>query len=295
MHFNDFLYFGTIYLRLKIQEEKLIEKITFADIIHIDYSSDPIIIQVKLPRSCKIPLKKQNCYLLKERLVDFNIKKVIQNFMYLDNNENCFIPLLKNVIEFNHLQYDNHLNKSILQEEENLFKLYKENYQLNNNRTLHFLPSQRKAFQFILKNNFSIIWGPPGTGKTYTLALSMLRLLEIMGRISKCKTPYRILMTAFTNAAILNFLEKFNKLKKERESLKDIQRSEWLELTEIIVLKQENDNNFPDPNTIKCYSIICGSVWQIHKWQEKFQSKFKNFFFDLLLIDEASQLPVAGR
>lgn len=67
--------------------------------------------------------------------------------------------------------------------------------------------SQRLAFESMTDSRLTVIWGPPGAGKTHTLALSCTRFLHIAWRIQE-KPKMRILFTATTTAAIETFLRK---------------------------------------------------------------------------------------
>ena len=69
--------------------------------------------------------------------------------------------------------------------------------------------SQRAAFAGLMGHDVQLVWGPPGTGKTHFLATSILCLVEAARRAQR---PLRILLTAFTNAAIDNLLAKVDEL-----------------------------------------------------------------------------------
>jgi DNA replication ATP-dependent helicase Dna2 len=65
--------------------------------------------------------------------------------------------------------------------------------------------SQNEAFKAACSQNLTLVWGPPGTGKTHFLAQTIVGLLE--AHLSSGE-PCRILVTAFTHAAIDNVLLK---------------------------------------------------------------------------------------
>lgn len=56
------------------------------------------------------------------------------------------------------------------------------------------------------------VWGPPGTGKTHFLAAMILGLPEAHALAGK---PFRVLVTAFTHAAIENVLQMIAELQPE--------------------------------------------------------------------------------
>ena len=75
-----------------------------------------------------------------------------------------------------------------------------------------FTASQLDALNYIIDNQLTLVWGPPGTGKTHFLALAVLTLLEAAARAGR---PMRILVTAFTHAAIENCLRKIDSLRED--------------------------------------------------------------------------------
>jgi MoxR-like ATPase len=71
--------------------------------------------------------------------------------------------------------------------------------------SLHFTPSQRAAYRGIARQRVTAVWGPPGTGKTHFLAATILGLAAAHARAGR---PFRVLVTAYTHAAIENLLRK---------------------------------------------------------------------------------------
>jgi DNA replication ATP-dependent helicase Dna2 len=70
---------------------------------------------------------------------------------------------------------------------------------------LDFTPSQREAYRTICAQRITAVWGPPGTGKTHFLAAAVVALASSHARAG---LPFRVLVTAFTHAAIENLLAK---------------------------------------------------------------------------------------
>lgn len=68
-----------------------------------------------------------------------------------------------------------------------------------------FTPSQARAFRQVLTDRLTLVWGPPGTGKTHFLATTLLSLIKASMMHGK---PIRVGVTAFTHAAIENLLVK---------------------------------------------------------------------------------------
>ncbi|MEA3510779.1 MAG: AAA domain-containing protein, partial [Actinomycetota bacterium] len=70
-------------------------------------------------------------------------------------------------------------------------------------------PSQYDALADVVSHDVQIVWGPPGTGKTHFLAITVLSLLEAHRQAGQ---PFRVLLTAFTHTAIDNLLSKIRTL-----------------------------------------------------------------------------------
>src|SRR5688572_10194650 len=70
---------------------------------------------------------------------------------------------------------------------------------------LHLTKSQSEAYQAIRQTRVVPVWGPPGTGKTHFLASVILGLASAHAGANK---PFRVLVTAFTHAAIENVQRK---------------------------------------------------------------------------------------
>ena len=59
--------------------------------------------------------------------------------------------------------------------------------------------SQSEIYDAVLKQALTIVWGPPGSGKTYFLAATICRLL-ITAHLTN--VPLRVLVTAYTHEAL---------------------------------------------------------------------------------------------
>jgi hypothetical protein len=70
---------------------------------------------------------------------------------------------------------------------------------------LGFTPSQAEAYRALGTQRVTAVWGPPGTGKTHFLAMSIVALSVAHARAG---LPFRVLVTAYTHAAIENLLTK---------------------------------------------------------------------------------------
>ena len=167
------------------------------------------------------------------------------------------------------------------------------------NTALCLNDSQMKAWEKALSDSISIIWGPPGTGKSKTL----VSLVQSVITISKIrKKPIRILISAFTYNAIDNVLfEIVNKV-----NLHDVQTirlcSESKEnLSCPIKVKQICTSEKSDMDSLRKtlaenngITIVAAPPQQIHKLLIEDSGYSHKEYFDLIIIDEASQMNVAN-
>jgi hypothetical protein len=64
---------------------------------------------------------------------------------------------------------------------------------------------QRAAWRAPFERAVSVVWGPPGTGKTYLLAWTLIGMAAAARRAGR---PFRVLVTAATHRAIANVLAR---------------------------------------------------------------------------------------
>ncbi|QRV99155.1 RNA-dependent RNA polymerase [Ceratobasidium sp. AG-Ba] len=159
----------------------------------------------------------------------------------------------------------------------------------------HFNSSQKEAIMSI-EHPLSLVWGPPGTGKT-TVVIAMLRLL-----LGSMPPGSRILMTASTHNAVDNVLERFiqenskhNIIPKEQllRVATDIQRVQK-SLHDYTIDALVGGNTSDNPKLLKkaekrvrestiVFSTCAGAGLGI----------LRRFKFEIVLIDEASQITEA--
>ena len=98
----------------------------------------------------------------------------------------------------------NSLQKYSLDKKSQGLQLWESNPSLK--KMSNFNKSQQKAVNSSLQNKVTFVWGPPGTGKTRVVAWSIIINLwfNILNQIKN----YKVAITAFTNRAIDNALEK---------------------------------------------------------------------------------------
>lgn len=166
--------------------------------------------------------------------------------------------------------------------------------------------SQSTVFKHAFNNRVTLLWGPPGTGKTTTLAGIVLGWIEyaIANEIN-----LNIGVGSSTWTAIDNLLIDINETIDQREAVKggfekqiqlfrirsrSGQPYEHDRIQDIVV--NTNEANALKQSLDNTTSIsICGSTWKqffnLSKASSR-ESATDKKWFDLLLIDEASQVKV---
>jgi len=129
----------------------------------------------------------------------------------------------------------------------------------------------------VKNERITLIWGPPGTGKTYWSAITVFQML--MFSVS----PLRILITACTHTAIDNLLSSINHLKKLFSS--SPQFPQWFKLAEELTVLKIDSKNYRDlSSSYGKHPIVVGStVWTLQKLD-------RSIVFDIIFVDEATQL-----
>lgn len=139
--------------------------------------------------------------------------------------------------------------------------------------------SQAKVHNQLCENKITLLWGPPGTGKTFCIG-------KMVNHILKNKPTLRILVTGFTNLSIENCLKKIVEHGADEGVVRKLGKVESSDLDSILlkynVKKYDSDkkNNCFDTRN---YNIVGSTAYQIDKIIDE-----KNF--DLVIVDEASQL-----
>lgn len=172
--------------------------------------------------------------------------------------------------------------------------------------------SQMATVQNVLKRQVSLIWGPPGTGKSQ--ALSALACASIAGAQTQGSTM-RILVTAANYAAVDNLARRIIKdlqasgLKAQAWRVQSAMRlPEPIEGMEQVMLQRSS----PSTAAIELAQLLeepRGQVMlcamphqQLHNLAtmateeegKKVQGKASRPWFDLMMVDEASQMEAGG-
>ncbi|KAJ3228182.1 hypothetical protein HDU81_006278 [Chytriomyces hyalinus] len=304
--FNDLLHMSQLhntpnqYVRLALNETEFKEigaAVSFANVENVvdDTVTLGLIIAGKAGFSFKNG-RQPKYFALMRRYVDWNTTKIARALIdvevlrlqrvAMNGPPPLMIRLLSENNTYDEIEFQSSSAYDDAEIEGNLYKAYKEIYTLaglpNHDRALHFLDSQHAAMKGILKNVVSVVWGPPGNGKTHSLALAALRLIEINARKNR---PFRIIMSAFTHEAINNFMEKVQELLEIRKGMlfRYFDQSEWV--NQLKVSKLDFANRYEIPASKWC--ICVGTVWSFAKTFQNYPNERHSF--DTLIIDEGSQ------
>lgn len=262
------------------QPDSVLENLAVAHPVSLDLPT----VTLQLYRSPSFKIASGQKFRLLRRLVDFNTSKILRNFLEIDvtsrTRKNFFLRLLEDPNQVGQSALPKQIENA--REEARLHRLYRQLRDLGNPDAVQlvFQRSQRRVMHSILKRQVTIAWGPPGTGKTHTLALSLLYLLEILYLNSNEKVV--VWMTAVTNAAIEMFVNKFAFLRDRIRAIPNLDQ-QWLDDLSIVRLTAGTKPEIPQTRL----SVMAGTVWQLWNWSEK-----KKQTVNLVIIDEGGQMNV---
>ena len=145
--------------------------------------------------------------------------------------------------------------------------------------------SQAEAFRQICQRRVVPVWGPPGTGKTHFLAAAILALAAAHARAGK---PFRVLVTAFTHAAIENLLRKIASLRESCQpgSAVRVGKAKSWQGEETAGIETVEENRLGAWLHEHPQAIVGATVYSCLKQYDQIPP------FDLSVIDEASQVRV---
>ncbi|KAF5355004.1 hypothetical protein D9756_005484 [Leucocoprinus leucothites] len=276
------------------------EQLVVADIKDIKAIGLETIVVLRIWGTWKNQFEAGGQYHLSPRFVDFNTTKVLSSLFEIDlqyetdasvdvtglKKDLAQVPYLQLILEprtFGHAP----LPETSLKIEGDIQKLFRDLSELGSAsaKSLVLKPSQHKAVQRILTNRLSVIWGPPGTGKTYTICLSLLRLLEVERRQDNFDQRV-IFLTAMTHAAIEAMLTKLSFLMDCYRTIASLP-TEWLD--DVKVERVIKGNEHAGPGHTHLVYIYAGTLYQLYNF-----TKNRNLEVDTLVADEAGQIALGS-
>lgn len=251
------------------------KKVCFAAIqgVDVDVGNKQVILTLNIKNGQDSPaILRGKSYLLHPSFIDWNSSRVVSRLREIDaQGDPPVVSLLSDPVKFcRNLKINPTLKREILALVGNT----------------QFTPSQQKAFNHLLEYSLTLVWGPPGTGKTHFLALAILTLLEAH---RKAGLPLRVLISAFTHAAIENCLKKIEELRSHLGLSVPV-----VKLGDVrTVGAQELDAIRPDEGTYYLqkhpFCAIGATTYGLFKL---FKDDPNNAPFDLVVLDEGSQVRI---
>lgn len=154
-------------------------------------------------------------------------------------------------------------------------------------------PSQQGAFDQVLSSRLTLVWGPPGTGKTAFVAKALLALGRARAASGR---PTRVAVSALTNAAIENVLEAVAGEHGRQEPADDLilaKLGDWRGQTRrpptVRVWKVPQVS--PRRLAERAIAVVGGTGYRLDRLHlQGSWTAGAGTLFDLVVIDEASQL-----
>jgi len=215
------------------------------------------------------PFSEGDCAVLNPRFTDFVTPRYVDRLLALDGEpNNPFIRLLRDPRGF---------AAPVLESEE----VIADARRLAGDAG--FTKSQARAFSRMIESRLTLVWGPPGTGKTHFLANAVLSLVKARKEHGK---RIRVGVAAFTHAAIENLLVKV------QDSVEGFGLTAALPIYKLRSIHTPGGKRCLEVlphdrvETVVGYpSLLLGGTVHSFERLEKFLPSF-----DLLIIDEASQM-----
>jgi hypothetical protein len=213
-------------------------------------------------------LKPGTRYRLSPRYIDFNAQKTLSTLLELDlqsNGDGPAHPFLQLISDPRSLAGPVSATSKAEDELSRLERKIQSRFKqltalgVDGANALLLKPSQYKAAQRMLSRHLAVVWGPPGTGKTHTITLGLLRLAEI--NHLQGSRPLVIFIGAATNAAVEACIDKLERLVKAYRSIEGLNNS-WLDKVVITHVKHAQKVELPHTDTKETH-IFAGTVFQV--------------------------------
>jgi len=157
--------------------------------------------------------------------------------------------------------------------------------------------SQKDAIVNTLNQKISMLWGPPGTGKSHTIAYLLLSIYLLANDKQK-----RVLILGnydATDNIINSFLQIVNfsdvsiiRIKSRVRPNGNFIEKDNIKVLEIPVIKSSNEFKKAKYQITQLNSKLQIFTCTPSQLKEVFVSKSRSFMFDLVIVDEASQMDV---
>jgi hypothetical protein len=229
-------------------------------------------LQLDVPRSSAVMprLQPQRRYLLHPRFTDFNTARCITGLGELDQEaEPPFLRLLQDPDGASGRQtFSPSVRRAIELADQ-----------------VGMTASQLAAMARLTERTLLLVWGPPGTGKTHFLALAVLSLAAAHLGSGQ---PFRVLVSAFTHAAIDNCLRQVAEVSRRHPLVPGGLRIAKLgraHLPGLVGVEEVTAASAADWLAAGPVAVAGGTAWAVRQGVELGS-------IDLLVIDEGSQLKV---
>ncbi|MGJ3222557.1 AAA domain-containing protein [Geobacillus thermoleovorans] len=226
-------------------------------------------LELELPKWIdRFPLVEGEEYRLSIRHADFTTRRVLQALQQLDEDNHRILDLIRDPIRYR--------------------KTFRPNWDVEEVKALlrqsGLTKSQRQAFLQFLRHTLTLVWGPPGTGKTHFIAAALQLLMAIYEHQGR---RLAILISGFTHAAIENCLRKIQELVPRRSvhiaKLGEIQTENAKGIAEVA------DRDLLGWLGSGGHRVLGATLYGIQRAYEKGYIEG----FDVVVLDEASQIRVA--
>ncbi|WP_292519408.1 AAA domain-containing protein [Methanoculleus sp.] len=227
-----------------------------------------LVLEVTYPREHP-PFSEGDLAVLHPRFTDFVTPRYVDRLLALDEQpENAFIRLLRDPRGF----------AAPIAEPEGVIA---DAARLA--RDAGFTQSQERAFSHVMANRLTLVWGPPGTGKTHFLANVILSLVKARRAHGE---RIRVGVAAFTHAAVENLLVKV------QESVGEFDLVAGLPIYKLRSIHTPGGERSLEvlahdrAETVVGYPslLLGGTVHSFARLEKSLPS------LDLLIVDEASQM-----